>query len=89
MDESLSLENTLWHNTILASGEVIAIVIYSGKDTRASMNQSASKTKFGIFDREVNYFSKVCQVYMVIHELMHFKAAGFHDGRYISTTCLS
>lgn len=59
LDESMDLENTIWHNTILASGKVIAIVIYTGKDTRASMNQNASRTKVGILDNEVNYFAKV------------------------------
>ena len=35
--EALSLENTLWANTVLASaGHVIAIVVYAGKETRAN-----------------------------------------------------
>jgi len=40
--ESLSLENTLWQNTILASpGYVYALVLYTGKETRSGMNGSA------------------------------------------------
>ena len=39
--ESLSLENTLWSNTVLASnGHVLALVIYTGKETRSEMNSS-------------------------------------------------
>lgn len=37
--EALSLENTLWQNTVLASsGHVLALVIYTGLETRSSMN---------------------------------------------------
>ena len=39
--ESLSLENTLWQNTVLASsGHVLALVMYTGKETRSEMNGS-------------------------------------------------
>jgi len=39
--ESLSLENTLWSNTVLASnGHVLALVVYTGKETRSEMNSS-------------------------------------------------
>lgn len=39
--ESLSLENTLWANTVLASsGHVHALVVYTGKETRSEMNSS-------------------------------------------------
>ena len=39
--EALSLENTLWQNTVLASsGHVLALVIYTGKETRSEMNGS-------------------------------------------------
>ena len=39
--EALSLENTLWANTVLASsGHVIAMVIYTGKETRSEMNSN-------------------------------------------------
>ena len=37
--ESLSLENTLWQNTVLASsGYAVAMVVFTGKETRAEMN---------------------------------------------------
>ncbi len=32
--ESLRLENTLWANMRIASGLVVALVIYTGKETR-------------------------------------------------------
>jgi len=46
--ESLSLENTLWSNTVLASnGFILAMVVYTGKETRAIMNEREHTTKFG------------------------------------------
>ena len=34
--ESLSLENTMWANTVLASsGHVLAMIVYTGVETRA------------------------------------------------------
>jgi len=37
--EGLSLENTLWANTVLAStGFILGTVLYTGKETRSAMN---------------------------------------------------
>ncbi|RUP50299.1 hypothetical protein BC936DRAFT_139704 [Jimgerdemannia flammicorona] len=57
--ESLGVENTLWTNTVLASGTAIGFVIYTGKDTRAVMNTNHPQTKVGSIDREINRLSKV------------------------------
>ncbi|MGH0142147.1 UNVERIFIED_CONTAM: hypothetical protein FKN15_002249 [Acipenser sinensis] len=43
--ESLSIENTLWASTIVASGTVIGVVIYTGKETRSVLNTSNPKNK--------------------------------------------
>ena len=65
--EPLSLENTLWQNTVLASnGYVVAQVIYTGKETRAEMNSKFAETKIGKLDMEVNRLSKFLFVFMVI-----------------------
>ena len=44
-EDSLSVDNTLWSNTVVASGSVLGVVIYTGPETRAVMNtnQPASK----------------------------------------------
>ncbi|KCZ74925.1 hypothetical protein H311_04105, partial [Anncaliia algerae PRA109] len=52
--EVLDLNNTMWMNTVLASGQVLGMVIYTGKENRAIMNTSSPKNKIGIFDMEVN-----------------------------------
>lgn len=53
----LSLENTLWMNTVLASGRALCCVIYTGTDTRATMNTLRPKIKIGLIDRELNVYA--------------------------------
>ncbi|CDJ67463.1 phospholipid-transporting ATPase, P-type, putative [Eimeria necatrix] len=57
--EPLGLDQVLWANTVVASGTVIGIAIYTGRETRASMNASQAVTKVGLFDLEVNLMSKI------------------------------
>ncbi len=52
--EPLSLENTLWSSTVLASKKAFGIVCYTGNETRARMNSSEPKIKIGILDNEIN-----------------------------------
>ncbi len=56
--ESLSIDNAMWMNTVVASGTALGCVIYTGRETRASMNTSFPKTKAGITDLEINKVSK-------------------------------
>jgi len=57
--EPLSVENTIWASTVVASGDVIGMVIYTGRETRSVMNTTHPKTKVGTIDREFNNMSKV------------------------------
>ena len=69
--ESLSVENTLWMNTVLASqGYVIALVVYTGSETRAVMNTSFPSTKVGLLDLEINQLSKVCLFLLIIKKIL-------------------
>ena len=64
--EGLTLENTLWQNTVLAStGYVLAMVTFTGKETRSSMNAREPSTKIGKLDMEVNRLSKFLFFFMV------------------------
>jgi phospholipid-translocating ATPase len=68
--ESLSLENTMWANTVVASGTVIGLVIYTGKETRSVMNTSSPSSKIGKLDKELNTLSKFLFILMVLLSLM-------------------
>ncbi|KAI9095516.1 hypothetical protein DFS34DRAFT_643233 [Phlyctochytrium arcticum] len=57
--EALNVENVVWMNTVIASGAVIFLVIYTGVQTRAVMNTSFPKTKVGLLDLQINRLSKV------------------------------
>ena len=56
---SLSAENALWANTVLAAGRAVGVVIYTGRDTRSVMNTSHPQTKVGLLELEINGLSKI------------------------------
>ena len=53
------MENTLWANTVLASGTALGLVVYTGRETRSVMNNSAPRSKTGLLDLEINNLTKV------------------------------
>ena len=75
--EPLSLENTMWASTILASKKAIAVVIYTGKEARFQMNSSNPKTKKGALDLELNNLSKILFFIMVISAIVITIMKGF------------
>ena len=83
--ESLSLENTLWQNTVLASsGYVVAIVVYAGKETRSEMNAKDANMKVGKLDLEINRLSKFLFVFMMGIALGIVALDGFKSKWYIN-----
>ena len=55
----IHVENTLWANTVLAAGNAVGVVIYTGKETRSVMNNSIPRSKVGLIDLEINNLTKV------------------------------
>uniref|UniRef100_A0A8C5HQK3 Phospholipid-transporting ATPase n=1 Tax=Gouania willdenowi TaxID=441366 RepID=A0A8C5HQK3_GOUWI len=77
VNESLGIENTLWASTVVASGTVVGVVIYTGKELRSVMNTSNPRHKVGLFDLEVNCLTKILfgalvVVSLVMVALQHF-----------------
>jgi phospholipid-translocating ATPase len=64
--EALSLEQTMWANTILASSLAVGVVIYTGRETRSQKNSSNPQNKFGALDLEINAISKALFFFMII-----------------------
>ncbi|PKY42453.1 phospholipid-translocating P-type ATPase [Rhizophagus irregularis] len=81
--EALNVENTLWMNTVLASGTAIGFVIYTGKDTRAVMNTSHPETKVGLLDQEINRLSKILFLVTLLLSLLLIALNGFRGLWYI------
>lgn len=56
----LSIENTAWANTVLASSATtFAVVIYTGPQTRSALSTSASRSKMGLLECEINSLVKI------------------------------
>ncbi|CAK8680764.1 unnamed protein product [Clavelina lepadiformis] len=81
-EESLNVENTMWANTVLASGSVVAVVVYTGRDTRSVMNQSHPSTKVGLVDKEINFLTKILFAAVVILSFALIAIKGFYGPWY-------
>ncbi|KAF2397067.1 phospholipid-translocating P-type ATPase [Trichodelitschia bisporula] len=56
----LSIDNTAWANTVLASSSTVyAVVIYTGSQTRQALSTSASRSKVGLLEYEINSLTKI------------------------------
>ncbi|MCP9261064.1 putative phospholipid-transporting ATPase IIB [Dirofilaria immitis] len=65
-DGSLNVENVLWANTVLASGRVVGVVVYTGRETRSVMNTTLPESKVGLLDIEVNNLTKILFLFVVV-----------------------
>jgi len=83
-DERLTLENTLWANTVLASkGHIFGLVMYTGGETRAQMNSQMPGSKVGKVDLEINFLSKLLFLFMMLLALLILVLNGFYANWYI------
>ncbi|KAL4884044.1 hypothetical protein BJY04DRAFT_226291 [Aspergillus karnatakaensis] len=56
----LSIDNTAWANTVLASNTITyAVIIYTGSQTRAALSTSPSRSKVGLLEFEINNLTKI------------------------------
>jgi phospholipid-translocating ATPase len=66
-------------NTVVASGTVIALVIYTGRDTRAVMNTNMPSTKVGLVDLEINSLTKALAFVTLLMSLAMVALDGFRE----------
>ena len=63
---SLSIDNTAWANTVLASNAtVLAVVVYTGAQTRQALSTAPSRSKVGLLEYEINNLTKILCVLTV------------------------
>uniref|UniRef100_A0A1I8HTG6 Phospholipid-transporting ATPase n=1 Tax=Macrostomum lignano TaxID=282301 RepID=A0A1I8HTG6_9PLAT len=74
---ALSVENTVWANTVVASGWALGLVVYTGPETRAVMNNSKPRSKFGMTDVEINNITKVLVACVLLLSLALLALKGF------------
>ncbi|CAL9728696.1 phospholipid-transporting ATPase Neo1p [Monosporozyma unispora] len=76
----LSIDNTLWANTVIAStGFCIGCVIYTGTDTRQAMNTTTATVKTGLLELEINSISKILCASVFVLSVALVAFAGFHN----------
>ena len=56
----LTIDNTAWANTVLASNcTILAVIVYTGPQTRSALSTSASRSKTGLLEYEINSLTKI------------------------------
>ncbi|XP_053212313.1 probable phospholipid-transporting ATPase IIA [Panonychus citri] len=79
---SLGIENTLWANTVIASGTATGVVIYTGPETRSVMNNLDPRSKVCLLDIEVNELTKVLFMAVVVLSTAMICLKGFNGPWY-------
>lgn len=55
----ISIESTVWCNTVVANGKITGVICYTGTETRSSLNTVPSAIKIDRFEKEMNQYSGV------------------------------
>ncbi|KAH0558648.1 hypothetical protein GP486_004701 [Trichoglossum hirsutum] len=56
----LTVDNTAWANTVIASNcTILAVVVYTGPQTRQALSTSRSRSKVGLLEYEINSLTKI------------------------------
>ena len=75
---SLTIDNTAWANTVLASNTTTyAAVIYTGRQTRAALSTSASRSKTGLLEVEINTLTKILCILTLTLSIVLVALEGF------------
>ena len=80
----LTIDNTAWANTVLASQvNVYAAIVYTGPQTRQALSTSPSRTKAGLLEYEINNLTKIlCALTLLLSFLLvAFEKFQSPDGR--------
>lgn len=78
ISRNLSVDNSMWANTVLAtSGYIYGMVIYTGNETKYRLNSQKPKSKVGKFDLEINFLAKILFVIMMLMSLLIVGLQGF------------
>lgn len=57
---ALSIDNTAWANTVIASqATTLAVIMYTGPQTRSALSTAPSRSKTGLLEFEINSLTKI------------------------------
>lgn len=75
----LTIDNTAWANTILASNATtLAVVVYTGPQTRSALSTSPSRSKTGLLEYEINSLTKILCALTLTLSIVLVALEGFH-----------
>ena len=75
----LTIDNTAWANTVLASSTTVhAVVTYTGLQTRAALSTSPSRSKTGLLEYEINSLTKILCILTAALSLILVALEGFN-----------
>lgn len=76
----LTIDNTAWANTVLASNTVTyAAIIYTGSQTRAALSTSPSRSKVGLLEYEINNLTKILCILTLSLSIVLVALQGFES----------
>lgn len=82
--DALSLENTLWGSTRIASeGAIIGCAVYLGTESRQQLNANAKTTKTGKIDKELNWVTKLLVSMLIFISFLMTMVRGVHENSYL------
>lgn len=80
----LGIDNSIWANTVVASScSLLAVVVYTGPQTRQALSTSPSRSKTGLLELEINALTKWLCVFTLTLSFILVALAGFRkiEGR--------
>lgn len=74
----LTIDNTAWANTVLASNTTtLAVIIYTGSQTRSALSTSPSRSKVGLLEYEINNLTKILCILTLALSIVLVALEGF------------
>ncbi|PKS07996.1 hypothetical protein jhhlp_006608 [Lomentospora prolificans] len=76
----LSLDNTAWANTVIASqGTTLAVIMYTGPQTRSALSTAPSRSKTGLLEYEINSLTKILCALTLALSIILVALEGFNN----------
>ena len=82
-EEPISVENMLWANTVVATGQVIGAVVYTGCETRSALNRTQPRSKPSQTELEINRLSKILFAVLAVLSILMVAMQGFSGLWYV------
>lgn len=77
---ALSVDNTAWANTIIASqATTLAVIMYTGPQTRSALSTAPSRSKTGLLEYEINSLTKILCALTLVLSIILVALEGFES----------